>query len=804
MAADGYLYCNSKLQTIQHSDTMNGSLRRAEFIFSMEGSTMTTLHRQGTIRCSALLVLSISAGLLQGCSRDPNVRKLKYLKSGEHYAAEGKQQEAIIQFSNAIKLDHNYAAAHYDLAKTYMKLGAFSGAYGELQKTVDLDPKNVQAHLDLGTLLLAARQYPRSIDQAKAVLALQANNPDAFALLSSNALAQGDSKEALAQIQHALAIDPNRSNFHTALALIQSSDPAQEQSAEEQLQKAISLDPKNITAHLVLASMLEKKGDLQGAEQQAKTAVDLDPTNLRARMTLVGMYYRSDNKAAAEATLLQGTELLADTTQGADLLWDYYARTGQVDKAASVYSGLVAKHPKSVPLKVTYAHILMQQKNFAQASTVADELMKSNGSDPQVEVLNGILLMQSGKVNDAFIALQKAEKNAPDNLAIQLWLGQAAVAKGDTSVAEKSFQAATHIDPSNIIAARGLAGVANQLGDYNLLTQVANTTLGRHPDLSDAYFWRGLAELHQQQEDKADADLQTAIQKDPNNSLAAEELGALRLTQNRVPQGKALLEQALASNPNAARALRILVAYDLHQNQPGDALARVQQQIAKAPSNSDMYDLLSELQIRAGKAPEAIAAAQKAMQLNPTDGAAVVDYTRAQMMQGNVQAATAQWKNWTTSHPNDARADSILGALEEAQGDTQSATDYYKKALAIQPDQPVAANNLAYLMMESGQDIDVALSLAQTAHRGMPNSPNTADTLAWAYYYKGTYASARDLLEAALKTAPDNASIHYHLGMTYSKLGDKSNAILHLKKAVALAPNTQTQRDADKALQTLG
>jgi cellulose synthase operon protein C len=107
-------------------------------------------------------------------------------------------------------------------------------------------------------------------------------------------------------------------------------------------------------------------------------------------------------------------------------------------------------------------------------------------------------------------------------------------------------------------------------------------------------------------------------------------------------------------------------------------------------------------------------------------------------------------------------------------------------------------------MMESGQDIDVALSLAESAHRGMPNSPNTSDTLAWAYYYKGTYGSARDLLETAQKTAPDDASIQYHLGMTYSKLGDKTNAVLHLKKASSLAPNTQTQKDADKALHSLG
>ena len=102
-----------------------------------------------------------------------------------------------------------------------------------------------------------------------------------------------------------------------------------------------------------------------------------------------------------------------------------------MDQAASAYAGLVAKHPKSVPLKVTYARILIQQKNYAEATKVSDDLMKSNSSDPQVAVLNGMLLLHAGKVNDAFIALQKAAKNTPDNVPIKLWLAQAALAKGD-------------------------------------------------------------------------------------------------------------------------------------------------------------------------------------------------------------------------------------------------------------------------------------------------------------------------------------------------------------------------------------
>jgi Tfp pilus assembly protein PilF len=107
-------------------------------------------------------------------------------------------------------------------------------------------------------------------------------------------------------------------------------------------------------------------------------------------------------------------------------------------------------------------------------------------------------------------------------------------------------------------------------------------------------------------------------------------------------------------------------------------------------------------------------------------------------------------------------------------------------------------------MLENGENVDVALTLAQTARRAMPNSPDTADTLAWAYYHKGAYGFARDLLEDAIKTEPNNPAMQYHLGMVYSKLGDKSNASMHLKKAASLAPDSPAGKNAETALQQLG
>jgi len=168
-----------------------------------------------------------------------------------------------------------------------------------------------------------------------------------------------------------------------------------------------------------------------------------------------------------------------------------------------------------------------------------------------------------------------------------------------------------------------------------------------------------------------------------------------------------------------------------------------------------------------------------------------------------VDSAIQTWGAWIGGHPRDGFALSMLGQLWEQKGDQAKAMDYYKKSLqsdATPAVQGMSANNLAYLMVTTGQSPDVALQYAQEARRNLPNNPATADTLAWVYYYKGTYYSARDLLETAAKQSPDDASIHYHLGMTYSKLGRKADAVAQLKKAVALGGSAQVVKDANTAL----
>src|SRR5262249_57579864 len=92
---------------------------------------------------------------------------------------------------------------------------------------------------------------------------------------------------------------------------------------------------------------------------------------------------------------------------------------------------------------------------------------------------------------------------------------------------------------------------------------------------------------------------------------------------------------------------------------------------------------------------------------------------KVQASRGETDAAIANYKRAAPLAPTNSQILVALGALYESKGDWRQAETTYQQALSIQADNPYAANNLAYLLLEHGGDVNVALSLAQIARRGL-------------------------------------------------------------------------------------
>jgi len=159
-------------------------------------------------------------------------------------------------------------------------------------------------------------------------------------------------------------------------------------------------------------------------------------------------------------------------------------------------------------------------------------------------------------------------------------------------------------------------------------------------------------------------------------------------------------------------------------------------------------------------------------------------YTR----QNRLDEARAEYEGFAKRDPSAVGARTMVGIILETQGKTEEARKSYEETINTGGNAPVAANNLAFMYAEQGTNLDRALELATTAKQRMPDDPRVDDTIGWIYYKKDLASLAVGPLEDAIKKQPSYADAHYHLGMTYAKLGERAKAREALERAFKLNP----------------
>jgi tetratricopeptide (TPR) repeat protein len=737
-------------------------------------------------RLSALLVCLCVMAATLGCSRDPNQKRQKYFVSGDRYFEKGKFPEAAIEFSNALQVDPQYAAAHFKLAESYLKLQRFPDAYRELQRTIELDPRNSRAQLDIGLILIAAQSYRQVELIAKQMLDNDPNSADAHLLLSELDHVEGKLDAAFQEIQQAVASNPRDPQFYVQLATLQAASKNVD-AAEASLKKALEIDPKFIPAIQALAVLYENAGRWADAEMRLRYAITLEPKTVGPRDRLARLYYSQQRYADAENVMIQGKKDLSEDGDHYRILGEYYNNVGDGDKALAEFASISKVHPEDLRTKEDYVRLLLSHGKFEEASKLNDAILKGSPNDTGAQIIRGTMLNSQGKFEEARGILESALKNDPENAYGHYQLGLAFSQSGNLERAMQEWLQAAKLAPGMNEVQLALSQVARRRGDRQLLRNTAESIIRNSPTDPRGYILR--AESEAGQPVMAEADLNKAIQIAPHNSQGYSAMGDFLRRQGKDEEARKYYEQALDRDPSYLEPLTGLVSVLMRQKQNAKALERAQAQAAKIPDNDAVYVLIGGLQVANKDLAAAETSLQRAVQLNSANLDAIILLSKVEMARGEGDQALATAYKSIDVNPRNVTAYFFAGTMEELRGKPQRAEDVYRKALQVDPSYGPAANNLAYLILENGQSTDEALSLARMARQKMPDSPSAADTLAWVYYEKGLYGVAVDLLEEAVKKAPDNATYHYHIGMAYRKQKNLAAARKHLQRTLQINPN---------------
>ena len=761
-----------------------------------------------------LLTCALVLAALTGCSRDPNVRKQKFLESGDKYFAEGKYREAEIQYRNAIQLDPRFAQAHYQLSQTYLKLGDTQRAFPELNRTVELAPDNYRAHTDLSNLLVTVRNPDGSpvldtLKQAKIHLDIlrdkQPNNAETHEAWANYYGAQNNIPAAMQEMQQAIAAAPNRSESYLLLALLELRSNLPDK-AESDFKKATEVDPKAMNAQLALGGFYQSRNRLPEAEMQFKHAIGVDAKDPAPRAALVRLLMQEGKKDETESFLRQTKKELSDNPQGYRMLGDFYFAANDLDQATAEYSSLYSDHPKDPLVKKNYIQLLILKNRLDEATKLNDQILKSNPQDVESLVFKAQVQLRQNDPTGAVDSLQKALRNDPDNAGAHYQMGLAFLQQNNETRAESEWREAVRIRPDLTDAQRALAAVELRHGNVDALLATAQQIITAQPYSADGFILKGVAELARQKYSDAQDAAEQAAKRAPQSPAPSVQLGNIQLVQKHYAEAERFYQQALDKDPSSADGLSGLMNTYFAQKQFDKAIAAANAQIAKSPNTANFYDLLGTALFNGKKdLPGAETALRKAIELDKTNTDALEKLGKVQVQEGAADKALALYQQSIKDNPREVTFYILSGELYEAKKDWDQAKAMYQQALSVSPENPLASNNLAYVIIEQGGNVDVAMGLAQTARRGMPDSPNAADTLGWAYYHKGIYQSAISQFQEALRLGekrgdPDDADLHYHLGLAYQKSNQNAQARQQLERAVKLRPD---YADARKALSEL-
>src|SRR5581483_1226741 len=561
---------------------------------------------------------------------------------------------------------------------------------------------------------------------------------------------------AIGETQKAISLAPNDPESYLNLALLQMRT-SQFDGAEANFKKAVQLEPHALNAQLALGAFYQARGRFPEAEQQFRETIQIAPSNADPRAALARLYMVEGKKTEAEEFLKQSKRDLADNAVGYRMLGDFYFANGDIDKATAEYSSVFKDHPKDTQVKKNYIQLLILKNRLDEARKLNDEILKGNANDEEALDYRGQIQLRDGHAYDASQTLQSILKNDPDNGVVHYHLGSAFNELGDLARAEDEWRNAVRLRPELTEAHRALAAVALRKGEMDLLVQSANEIISRQPASPDGYALRAVAFVNRKDFSKAEDDVRKAMEVAPQNPLGYVQMGNVKLVEKQYTEAQKWYQQGLDRDSSSTDALSGLMNSYLAQKQVDRAVAAANAQIAKVPNSSNFYDLLGTALFNNKKdLAGAEAAFKKAAELDKNNSDALLKLGQVQVARGSADDAIATYKRSLQDNPREPSFYILIGELYESKQDWENAKQAYQKALELKPDNPLASNNLAYVMLETGGNVDVALSLAQTARRGMPNSPNAADTLGWVYYQKGAYRSAIDLFQESLKLTEQN------------------------------------------------
>jgi putative PEP-CTERM system TPR-repeat lipoprotein len=508
---------------------------------------------------------------------------------------------------------------------------------------------------------------------------------------------------------------------------------------------------------------------------------------------------------------------------------------GDIDRATKDLELASELDPSGTQPDLALIAVHVRRKEYAEALKAAGVLEKKRPDDPLTYNVQGVIHAASGDKQSARAAFTKALTLKLDYIPAARNLASLDIADKEPAAARRRFESIIEKRPASDEALIGLAAVQAATGSA---PKEVETTLERaiaaNPASVAAKFALAEHQLRKGDPTSAATTLQGVAAANPNDLRMLDLLGLAQQRAGDHSQAIETYRKLAILQPKAPGPLRRLASVQFGVKDYNSAIENLRKALALAPGDLEVRVEIANVQAAAGRSADALAAARAIQKESPK---AAVGFA----LEGNVHFAQQDWAkatvayreamkrqpaaglvarlhatleaqakhaeaqsliaSWVRENPNDVAVRTYLAERALRDKQYKEAAKLYEAILALQPQNVVALNNLAWVAMETKDP--AAVGHAEKAYAIAPENAAVLDTYGWLLLQKGEVKRSVDLLTKAVSRDPKNPDMRLHLARALVEAKDKAAARKEIEALFASEASAEQRAEAQEMLKRI-
>jgi tetratricopeptide (TPR) repeat protein len=271
----------------------------------------------------------------------------------------GYIDEAMKHFSEALRVDPDYAGAHFNLGLVFANQENLDVAIRHYKEAVRIEPDYADAHNNLGVALKRQGRVDEAIRNYREALRIFPHFAKAHHGLGVALVSQGRVDEGIRHYNEALRIKPDYAEAYYNLGLALKSQGRIDE-AIKQYSEALKINPDYVKAYYNLGNILASQGRVEGAMSNYNQVLRINPDHAKAHNNLGNALASQGSHREAIRHYLEALRINPDDADAHYNVGNALVSENRLQAASNHYSEALRINPDDAEVRLNLEKILQR------------------------------------------------------------------------------------------------------------------------------------------------------------------------------------------------------------------------------------------------------------------------------------------------------------------------------------------------------------------------------------------------------------------------------------------------------------